>query len=93
MAPVIEVLPARRPLRQIPVLPSDKMFVVAFVDHGTVESRVEIKDYRVSVGSGVRIAIPCGPSAAGPGLRDPDRQGAGRPQATDQLLVGAFGSQ
>ena len=43
---------------QIPILPSDKLFFVTFLDHGTVEQRVEIKDYRVSAGFGFRIAVP-----------------------------------
>jgi outer membrane protein insertion porin family len=43
---------------QVPILPSNKLFWVAFVDHGTVEEDITIKNYRVSVGSGLRIAIP-----------------------------------
>ena len=34
------------------------MFLVPFVDHGTVEGKVDIKDYRVSAGGGLRIAVP-----------------------------------
>jgi outer membrane protein assembly complex protein YaeT len=41
-----------------PVLPSDKLHMVAFIDHGTVERSVEIKDYRVSAGFGFRINVP-----------------------------------
>jgi outer membrane protein assembly factor BamA len=43
---------------QIPVLASDNFYMVAFVDSGTVESSVEIKDYRVSAGFGVRFVVP-----------------------------------
>ena len=43
---------------QIPILPSDKLFFVTFLDHGTVERDIEIKDYRASVGFGFRIAVP-----------------------------------
>jgi outer membrane protein insertion porin family len=43
---------------QIPILPSDKLFFVTFLDHGTVENSVEIKNYRVSAGFGFRIAVP-----------------------------------
>jgi len=43
---------------QVPVKASDSIFLVAFVDSGTVESTVEIKDYRVSAGVGVRFVIP-----------------------------------
>ncbi len=43
---------------QIPILPNDKLFFVTFLDHGTVEQSVEIKNYRVSAGFGFRIAVP-----------------------------------
>jgi outer membrane protein assembly complex protein YaeT len=43
---------------QIPLLQSDKLFFVTFLDHGTVESDVAIRDYRVSAGFGLRIAVP-----------------------------------
>jgi outer membrane protein assembly complex protein YaeT len=43
---------------QIPVRASDNVYFVTFVDSGTVEPRVEIKDYRVSAGFGVRFVIP-----------------------------------
>jgi outer membrane protein assembly complex protein YaeT len=43
---------------QIPILANDKLWFVTFVDHGTVERNVSIKDYRVSVGAGLRIVVP-----------------------------------
>lgn len=43
---------------QIPVLQNDKLYFVTFLDHGTVESDVSIRDYRASVGVGLRIAVP-----------------------------------
>jgi outer membrane protein assembly factor BamA len=43
---------------QIPVRASDKVYFVTFVDTGTVESSMEIKDYRVSAGFGVRFVVP-----------------------------------
>jgi len=43
---------------QIPVRADDKLYVVDFVDSGTVESKAEIKDYRVSAGHGLRIKVP-----------------------------------
>ncbi len=43
---------------QIPVMANDNLYFVAFIDSGTVERSVEIKDYRVSAGVGVRIAVP-----------------------------------
>jgi outer membrane protein assembly complex protein YaeT len=43
---------------QIPVRANDHLYFVAFVDSGTVEPRMEIKDYRVSAGVGVRFVVP-----------------------------------
>ena len=79
---------------QIPVLPSDKMFLVAFVDHGTVESKVTIKDYRVSVGAGLRIAIPAlGPLPLALDFALPLVKGPGDHKQLFNFSVGVFGSQ
>jgi outer membrane protein assembly factor BamA len=43
---------------QVPIKANDQIYAVAFVDSGTVESRMEVKDYRVSVGVGVRFVVP-----------------------------------
>jgi outer membrane protein assembly factor BamA len=43
---------------QIPILANDQLYAVAFVDSGTVESRIGINDYRASAGFGLRILIP-----------------------------------
>jgi outer membrane protein assembly factor BamA len=43
---------------QIPIKADDQTFLVGFVDSGTVEGVQENKDYRVSVGNGVRITVP-----------------------------------
>jgi outer membrane protein assembly factor BamA len=43
---------------QLPILANDKLWFVTFVDHGTVERNVSIRDYRVSVGAGLRIVVP-----------------------------------
>jgi outer membrane protein assembly complex protein YaeT len=43
---------------QIPIRANDALYMVAFVDSGTVESQVEIKNYRVTAGVGLRIQIP-----------------------------------
>jgi outer membrane protein assembly complex protein YaeT len=43
---------------QIPVRANDQIYFVTFVDGGTVESNINIKDYRVSVGFGIRITLP-----------------------------------
>jgi outer membrane protein assembly factor BamA len=47
---------------QIPVLASEKLFLVAFVDHGTVERDFSIRDYRVAAGFGFRIMTPLSPA-------------------------------
>jgi outer membrane protein assembly factor BamA len=43
---------------QIPLLANDQLYFVTFVDSGTVERNVEIKDYRVTAGFGLRIVVP-----------------------------------
>jgi outer membrane protein insertion porin family len=43
---------------QFPIVASDNVFMVAFVDSGTVESDVEITTYRVAAGAGFRMIIP-----------------------------------
>lgn len=43
---------------QIPLLANDQLYLVFFVDSGTVERDVQIKDYRVTAGTGLRIVVP-----------------------------------
>ncbi|QEL18418.1 BamA/OMP85 family outer membrane protein [Limnoglobus roseus] len=43
---------------QIPLNAKDSLFFVTFLDHGTVEQSIAIKDYRVSAGFGFRVSIP-----------------------------------
>jgi outer membrane translocation and assembly module TamA len=43
---------------QVPVKANDQLYLVPFVDSGTVEQDVEIKDYRVSAGVGLRGPVP-----------------------------------
>jgi outer membrane protein assembly complex protein YaeT len=43
---------------QIPILANDKFYLVAFCDHGTVESKVNLNNYRVSAGFGFRVVTP-----------------------------------
>jgi outer membrane protein assembly complex protein YaeT len=43
---------------QVPILANDHLFAVAFVDSGTVESSVELRNYRVTAGVGVRFVVP-----------------------------------
>lgn len=43
---------------QIPVLANDNVYLVAFLDSGTVEENLSISDYRVSAGFGARFLVP-----------------------------------
>ncbi len=43
---------------QVPLVAKDAIYAVGFIDSGTVESRVDIKDYRVAAGFGLRIVVP-----------------------------------
>jgi hypothetical protein len=43
---------------RVPIEANNQLYPVRFVDSGTVERLVAIKDYRVSAGSGVRIVVP-----------------------------------
>jgi RNA polymerase sigma factor (sigma-70 family) len=43
---------------QVPVKANDQVYVVPFLDGGTVEDKVEIKHHRVSAGVGLRFVVP-----------------------------------
>jgi outer membrane protein insertion porin family len=43
---------------QIPILADETLYAVAFIDSGTIESSVEIKNYRVAAGLGIRFSVP-----------------------------------
>ena len=43
---------------QLPVVANDQIYLVAFLDSGTVERSFAIHDYRVSAGVGARIVVP-----------------------------------
>jgi outer membrane protein insertion porin family len=43
---------------QVPILSNDHLYGVVFLDTGTVEPSVELKDYRVAAGFGVRYSLP-----------------------------------
>ena len=43
---------------QIPILANDQLWSVIFCDTGTITTNPSLKDYRVSVGSGLRIVVP-----------------------------------
>ena len=77
---------------QIPLLQNDKLFFVTFLDHGTVEQRVAIKDYRVSAGFGFRIAVPAlGPLPIALDFAFPLNRMAGDNKQLFSFYVGLFG--
>jgi outer membrane protein insertion porin family len=43
---------------QIPIKANDHLYAVAFIDSGTDESDVSLRNYRVSAGFGLRIVVP-----------------------------------
>lgn len=43
---------------QVPIKANDQLYLVGFLDTGTVERDVRISDYRVSAGVGLRIVVP-----------------------------------
>lgn len=43
---------------QIPIRANDMLYSVFFVDSGTVERDIELKNYRVTAGAGLRIVVP-----------------------------------
>jgi outer membrane protein insertion porin family len=62
---------------QIPVLANEKVFLVGFVDHGTVNSKVSMDDYRVTAGLGVRLMTPLSPAPLAFDFGFPIRRGPG----------------
>jgi outer membrane protein assembly complex protein YaeT len=77
---------------QIPILQNDKLFFVTFLDHGTVERSVEIKDYRVSAGFGFRIAVPAlGPLPIALDFAFPLNKMQGDDRQLFSFYVGLFG--
>jgi outer membrane protein insertion porin family len=43
---------------QVPIKANDQLYVVAFLDSGTVERDTRITDYRVTAGFGLRLVVP-----------------------------------
>ncbi len=77
---------------QIPILPSDKLFFVTFLDHGTVEQNIDIKNYRVTAGFGFRIAVPMlGPMPIALDFAFPLNRMDGDNQQMFSFYMGMFG--
>lgn len=79
---------------QIPLMANDKLYAVAFVDHGTVESSVKIENYRVSVGFGLRVVVPAmGPLPIALDFAFPLTKGPFDNKQIFSFYVGWFGGQ
>lgn len=78
---------------QIPVVPSDSLYLVGFVDSGTVERSVSLRDYRVSAGVGLRISMPqlLGPVPLAIDFGFPINQGPGDKRQIFSFWIGVFG--
>jgi outer membrane protein insertion porin family len=76
---------------QIPVRANDQLYFVAFVDSGTVESQLEIKNYRVSAGVGARVIVPMlGPVPIALDFGFPIVKGPGDREQVFSFWVGLF---
>lgn len=76
---------------QIPILANDQLYAVAFIDSGTVEQRVEIDNYRVAAGVGLRIVVPMlGPVPIALDLGFPIVKGPGDKEQVFSFWVGFF---
>lgn len=78
---------------QIPVVPSDALYVVGFVDSGTVNRAVTLADYRVTAGVGLRISMPqlLGPVPLAIDFGFPLRKAPGDEKQVFSFWIGVFG--
>lgn len=78
---------------QIPVVPSDSLYIVGFVDSGTVMQSVSLADYRVTAGVGLRISMPqlLGPVPLAIDFGFPLRQAPGDKTQVFSFWIGVFG--
>jgi outer membrane protein assembly factor BamA len=78
---------------QIPVVPSDALYLVGFVDSGTVNRAVTLADYRVTAGVGLRISMPqlLGPVPLAIDFGFPIRKGPGDEKQVFSFWIGVFG--
>jgi outer membrane protein insertion porin family len=76
---------------QVPIRANDNLYLVGFVDSGTVESDFEIKNYRVTAGAGLRIVIPAmGPVPIALDFGFPVVRGPGDQEQIFSFWVGLF---
>lgn len=78
---------------QIPIVPSDSLYLVGFIDSGTVERSVSLRDYRVSAGVGLRISMPqlLGPVPLAIDFGFPLNEGPGDKRQVFSFWIGVFG--
>jgi outer membrane protein assembly complex protein YaeT len=78
---------------QIPVVPSDSLYVVGFIDSGTVNRSVSLSDYRVTAGVGLRISMPqlLGPVPLAIDFGFPLRDAPGDKRQIFSFWLGVFG--
>jgi outer membrane protein insertion porin family len=77
---------------QIPIFASDKFHWAFFVDHGTVEQNVEIRNYRVAIGTGLRLNLPMlGPLPLAVDFAVPLNQAPTDKRQLFSISVGLFG--
>jgi outer membrane protein assembly complex protein YaeT len=78
---------------QIPVVPSDALYLVGFVDSGTVNREITLADYRVTAGVGLRISMPqlLGPVPLAIDFGFPLRKGDGDQKQVFSFWIGVFG--
>ncbi len=72
-----------------PITADDMMHGVVFTDFGTVEPSVEIKDFRMSAGFGLRITVPAmGPAPIALDFAWPIQQGPHDEQQVFSFFMG-----
>jgi outer membrane protein assembly complex protein YaeT len=78
---------------QIPIVPSDALYLVGFVDSGTVNRDVSLANYRVTAGVGLRISMPqlLGPVPLALDFGFPLRQADGDKKQVFSFWIGMFG--
>lgn len=78
---------------QIPVVPSDALYLVGFVDSGTVNRDVSLANYRVTAGVGLRISMPqlLGPVPLAIDFGFPLRKAPGDQKQVFSFWIGVFG--
>jgi outer membrane protein assembly factor BamA len=77
---------------QVPLVASDQIFGVAFLDSGTVERNIEMKNYRVTAGLGLRFVVPMlGPVPIATDFGVPIVQGPGDRKQVFSFWLGFFG--